>query len=201
MKIEIVIIDDEIKLGENSLMWSLTDKYGEENVQFINEAQLGIDYVKNNLDKNLIIILDYNFRSNEKKGNQVFSEIKEISKLIPVIFFTGNAIESDVYRDLINNHAFGIVNKMTTSEELLILIDSAINFLKNSLDNTIEDWIIEKDEDKDKPVYFTADGKSYSLNQILGEVRKQSDVGKSFSQKLNALTIDLLLRNKEKLNG
>lgn len=201
MKIEIVIIDDEINLGENSLMWSLTDKYGEENVQFINEAQLGIDYVKNNLDKNLIIILDYNFRSNEKKGNQVFSEIKEISKLIPVIFFTGNAIESDVYRDLINNHAFGIVNKMTTSEELLILIDSAINFLKNSLDNTIEDWIIEKDEDKDKPVYFTADGKSYSLNQILGEVRKQSDVGKSFSQKLNALTIDLLLRNKEKLNG
>ena len=26
------------------------------------------------------------------------------------------------------------------------------DFLKNSLDNTIEDWIINKTEDKDKPI-------------------------------------------------
>ena len=202
MKQEIIIIDDDTKLKEDSLIYSLTDKYGVENVIFINKSQDGIDYVKNNLDKNLIIILDYEFSVNEKKGNQVFDEIINISKLIPIIFFTGsNKIENEIYRELINKHAFGIVNKMTTSDELIDYVEDAILFLKNSLDNVIEDWIIQKDEDKDKPVYITSNGKQYSLNDILKEIRLQTEVGKDFSRRLNSLTIDLLLRNKENLNG
>lgn len=202
MKLEIVIIDDDLKLKEDPLVWSLMDKYGEENVKFINSSQEGIDYISNNLEKNIIIILDYEFSVNEKKGNQVFEEIKNITKLIPIIFFTGiSKIESEVYRDLINNHAFGIVNKMSTSEELLKVVSDAELFFKSSLDNAIEDWIIEKDEDKNKPIFITSEGKSYTLNEILYEIRTQSDVGKSFSRKLNELTIDLLLRKKENLNG
>ncbi len=202
MKLEIVIIDDDLKLKEDPLVWSLMDKYGEENVIFINSSQEGIDYISNNLEKNIIIILDYEFSVNEKKGNQVFEEIKNITKLIPIIFFTGiSKIESEVYRDLINNHAFGIVNKMSTSEELLKVVSDAELFFKSSLDNAIEDWIIEKDEDKNKPIFITSEGKSYTLNEILFEIRTQSDVGKSFSRKLNELTIDLLLRKKENLNG
>lgn len=201
MKQEIIIIDDDTKLKEDSLIYSLTDKYGTENVIFINKSQDGIDYVKNNLNKNLIIILDYEFSVNEKKGNQVFDEINNASKLIPIIFFTGsNKIENEIYRELINKHAFAIVNKMTTSSELIDYVDNAILFLKNSLDNTIEEWIIEKDEDKDKPIFISSDEKSYSLNEILHEIRIQSEIGKSFSRRLNELTIDLLLRKKENLN-
>ena len=202
MKLEIVIIDDDLKLKDDPLVWSLKDKYGDENIKFINSSQEGINYILENLEKNLIVILDYEFSVNEKKGNQVFDEITKITKLVPIIFFTGiSKIENDVFRDLINNHAFGIVNKMVTSEELLILVSEAELFFKTSLDNAIEDWILEKDEDKDKPIFITSNGQSLSLNQILNEIRIQSEIGKSFSRRLNELTIDLLLRKKENLNG
>ena len=202
MKQEIIIIDDDAKLNDDSLIWTLRDKYGDENIVFINKSQEGIDYVKTNLDKNLIVILDYEFSVNEKKGNEVFDEITKISNLIPIIFFTGsNKIENEIYRELINKHAFGIVNKMTTSDDLIIFIEKAIVFFKENLDNIIEDWIIQKDEDKDKPVYITSNGKEYSLNDILQEIRQQTETGKDFSRKLNSLTIDLLLRKKENLNG
>ncbi|NHN27082.1 response regulator [Flavobacterium jejuense] len=201
MKIEIVIIDDDLKLKEDPLVWSLMDKYGEDNIKFINNSQEGIDYVLNNLGKNIIIILDYEFSVNEKKGDQVFDEITNITKLVPIIFFTGiSKIENETYRDLINNHAFGIVNKMATSEELLKIVFKAELFYKNSLDNAIEDWIIEKPEDKDKPFFFTSNGISLSLNEILFEIRNQTELGKSFARKLNELTIELLLNNKERLN-
>ena len=57
MKQEIIIIDDDAKLNDDSLIWTLRDKYGDENIVFINKSQEGIDYVKNNLDKNLIVII------------------------------------------------------------------------------------------------------------------------------------------------
>ena len=100
-----------------------------------------------------------------------------------------------------SNNAFHFIGKTATNSEIMTVIDEAVNYFNTNLDNTIEDWIIQKDEDKDKPVYFTSDGKSYSLNQILYEIRTQTDVGKSFAKKLNELTIDLLLRKKENLNG
>ncbi len=201
MKVEIAIIDDDLKLKEDPLVWTLIDEYGNDNVKFINNSQDGIDYILDNISKNVIVILDYEFSVNEKKGNEVFIEISNVSKLIPIIFFTGiSKIENEVYRDLINNHAFGILNKMSTSEELLEMVKKAELFYKNNLDNAIEDWIVEKEEDKDKPVFFTSDGMALSLNDILNEIRNQTDLGKSFSRKLNELTIDLLLRNKEKLH-
>ncbi|MFL0096117.1 hypothetical protein [Tenacibaculum maritimum] len=81
----------------------------------------------------------------------------------------------------------------------MIIIDKAYNHLKSSLDNTIEDWIINNKTDKEKPIYLTSDGETYSLNDILKEIRLQTPIGKEFSSKLNALTIDLLLRKKENL--
>ena len=201
MKLEIVLIDDDIKLKEDPLIWSLMDKYGQNNVVFINNSQEGIDYVTNNLTKNLIIILDYEFSANEKKGNEVFHEIINFSKLIPIIFFTGiNKIENEVYRELINNHAFGIVNKMSTSEELLKIVEEAESFFKSNVDNAIEDWILENEEDKDKPFFFTSDGLALSLNDILLQIRTQTELGKSFARKLNELTIKLLLNKNEKLD-
>ena len=81
----------------------------------------------------------------------------------------------------------------------MLIVNKAFNNLKNSLDNTIEDWIISNESDKDKPIYFTSSGESYTLNEILKEIRLQTPIGKEFSSKLNSLTIDLLLRKRENL--
>lgn len=198
--IQLLILDDNQKLSEDSLVWELQDKFGIESVQFLTKPSEGLEYIKLNLNKNIIVLLDIDFPENEMNGHQILREIKQLSELIPVILWSGVDENKETFSDFINNHAFGFISKTSTIAEAMSIIDKAVAFLQTSLDNTIEDWIIANKNDKEKPIYLTSEGKSYSLNDILIEIRTQTDVGKDFSKKLNALTIDLLLRNKEKLN-
>lgn len=200
MEIIIVIIENDVaKYKEDSLVWTLQDKFSD--VEFFEKPQDGLKFIKGNLDKNMIVLLDIDFPPNEINGHMIFEKIAEMSKLIPVILWSGVDENEEPFSDFINNHAFAFLSKMVTIEEAMKIINEAVAFLENSLANTIEDWILNKSEDKDKPVYISTNGKSYSLNDILKEVRLQTDVGKDFSIKLNSLTIDLLLRKKENLNG
>ena len=200
MEITIVIIENDIeKYKEDGLIYSLQDKFS--NIKFCEKSNEGLEYIKANLDKNMIVLLDIDFPYNEKSGHVILKEITDISRLIPVILWSGIDENREPFIDLINNHAFGFLSKTTTTSEAMEKIDEAVVFLKNSLDNTIEDWIINKTEDKDKPIYITTNGVSYTLNGLLKEIRLQTEVGKEFSKKLNSLTIDLLLRHKENLNG
>lgn len=199
--IKIVVIDDDQRMQEDALIWSLKDRFGDENVSFFLTPTEGLNHIKNNLENNMIVLLDINFPQNQIDGHEVLAEITQISKLIPVILWSAVDENKESFSDFINNHAFGFISKTATSEEATGRIDKAVFFLENSLDNVLEDWIIENDADKNKPVYMTSEGKSFSLNDILQEIRLQTETGKEFSKKFNDLTIDLLLRNKEKLNG
>ena len=152
------------------------------------------------MNLNLIVLLDIEFSESDKSdGHKLLDEIYKSSALIPVILWSGINQTEEEFSDFINNHAFGFLSKDSTIEESMQIIDKAYIQLKTSLDNTIEDWIIESNEDKDKPIYISTEGKSYSLNDILYEIRSQTEVGKEFAAKLNALTIDLLLRGKKEL--
>ncbi|XCF04802.1 response regulator [Tamlana crocina] len=200
MDISIVVIDDNQKMQDDSLIWSLEDRFGEDKVHFFLTPTEGLNFIKDNLKKNLIILLDINFPENQIDGHKALEEITNISKLIPVVLWSAVDENKEKFSDFINNHAFGFINKTATIEEAMTIIDKAERFLEFNIDNVIEDWIIDKDEDKDKPVYLTSDGASYSLNDILNEIRQQSEIGKEFTRKFNELTIDLILRNKENLN-
>lgn len=201
MESYVLIIDDNLKLKEDTLIWELQDKFGEDNIVFIANPKEALEFLEKNLEKNIIVLLDIQFPANEIGGHEILGKIRKLSELIPVILWSGIDENNEPFGDFINNNAFRFIAKTATNNEIMAVIDEAVNYFSTSLDNTIEDWIIQKDEDKDKPVYFTSDGKSYSLNQILYEIRTQTDVGKSFARKLNELTIDLLLRKKENLNG
>jgi DNA-binding NtrC family response regulator len=199
MEITAVIIENDIeKYKDDPLIWTLKDTFI--HVEFCDKPYQGVAYIKANLDKNMIVLLDIDFSGKEENGHEVLKKIAEMSKLIPVILWTAIDENTEPFSDFINNHAFGFLSKSATTNEAMSIIKKAVIHLENSLDNTIEDWIINKEEDKDKPIYITTNGTSYSLNQILHEIRTQSEVGKGFSRKLNSLTIDLLLRKKEGLN-
>lgn len=200
MDLGVLIIDDNLKLKEDAIVWELEERFGEGNVVFISDPQKALMYLKSNLNKNIIVLLDIQFPANEIDGHQILAKIREISSLIPVILWSGINESKETFSDFINNNAFWFISKTARIEEIMSVMDAAESYFKTSLDNSIEDWIIMKDEDKDTPVYYTSDGNSYSLNDILLEIRTQTDVGKSFARKLNELTIDLLLRKKEKLN-
>jgi hypothetical protein len=53
--------------------------------------------------------------------------------------------------------------------------------------------------DREKPYLLTRSGQSYSLNQILQEIRLQTEFGKGMERNILNLTIDLLARQKEQL--
>jgi DNA-binding NtrC family response regulator len=198
MNVTFVIIDDNEEIKEHALLFTLEDKY--KNVNFFSIPNQGLQFIKDNLALNLIVLLDIEFSENDKKnGHILLEEIYDTSALIPVILWSGINETKEEFSDFINNEAFGFLSKTSTIEESMLIIDKAYNHLKNSLDNTIEDWIIHNEVDKEKLIYLNADGKSYSLNDILKEIRHQTAIGKEFSSKLNALTIDLLLRKKENL--
>lgn len=201
MSLNVVIIDDNQKLEDDALLWELKAKYGESNINFISDPATGLQFIKDNIDNNIIVLLDIQFPANGLDGHKLLSEIRNISELIPVILWSGIDENKEAFSDFINNHAFGFISKTATIAEAMKIINKAEEYFRTNLDNSIEDWIIAKDEDKDKPIFLTSDGQSYSLNQILHEIRTQSEIGKTFSRRLNELTIDLLLRKKENLDG
>lgn len=200
MKLQVLIVEDNQKYKEDTLVWELEDKFGAENVNFIVDPKEALSFIRDSLDTNILVFLDIQFPKGEMSGHEILAEIREMSELIPVILWSGIDQSQEKFSDFINHNAFYYLSKTATIEEIMEVVDEALLFFDSSLDNTIEDWIIQKDDDKDKPVYFTSEGRSYSLNDILYEIRHQTDVGKSFAKKLNQLTIDLLLRNKKRLN-
>jgi DNA-binding NtrC family response regulator len=199
MEVTIIVIEDRNEFKEHAIIYSLEDTY--KNVEFFSTSKKGLEYITGNLDKNLIVLLDIQFPEGQQDGHEVLAEIRKISKLIPVILWSGVNEDTESFSDFINNHAFGFLSKGATIAEALPMVAKAVLYLEMSLDNTIEDWLIKKEGDKDKPIYISTDGRSYSLNDIIREIRQQTPVGKDFSKKLNSLTIDLLLRKKENLNG
>ncbi|WP_294732943.1 response regulator [uncultured Flavobacterium sp.] len=199
MELTIVIIDDSPAIEEHALLYTLEDNY--RNVKFFLKPEEGLDYILNHLHLNIIVLLDIEFSPTDKEdGHSILKKIKSKSSLVPVILWSAINENEESFSDFINNHAFGFIHKDETIEKSMVIINKAVTFLETSLDNIIEDWIISKNEDKDKPIYLTSDGQSFSLNDILFEVRNQTEVGKDFSRKLNSLTIDLLLRKKETIN-
>ena len=199
MEVTFVVIDDTISIKEHPLLYTLEDRGF--NILFFLKPEEGLDFIMNHLELNMIVLLDIQFSTTDiENGHSILKKINEKSELIPVILWSGINETEESFSDFINNNASGFIRKDSTIQESLVVIEKALNFLKTSLDNIIEDWIIQKPEDKDIPVFFTANGLSLSLNQILYEIRNQTDLGKSFSKKLNQLTIHLLLRKLEKLN-
>lgn len=195
----IVIIEDNETLKTGGLIWELEDLFNI--IKFFTKPDEGIKFIQENINNQIIVLLDISFPTNEKNGHRVLELIKNLSQNIPVILWSGINEYEEPFSDFINNNADAFLNKDATTEEALSIINKTVNSLQFNLDNIVENWINQHPEnEKDKPVYISSEDKSYSLNDILNEMRMQTETGKDFSKRLTKLTIDLLMRNKESLN-
>lgn len=201
--IDIIVIHDDVK-RHSYLITELKEQY--ENVKLIEDADDGIEYISRNFSHKTIVVLDMDF-GNGTNGFDVLKAIRQYSFLIEVIILSANE-PSDARSNLTTNipelpglriFDYVIRGNPNWQERVIELVNKAEVKINGSIMNSIEDWIIESPEDKDKNVYFSTEGEAYSLNDILFEVRNETEIGMDFEQKLNSLTIDLLLRGKEKL--
>jgi DNA-binding NtrC family response regulator len=134
-------------------------------------------------------------------GIKFLENLRNVSKLIPVIVWTGkNIIEDSEYQKMINESTFAFLKKSASSKEIIETLCKADDYLNSQIDTAVESWLeTHSEEEKIKPFLLSADGQKYSMNDLLKEIRTQTPFGQSIALDINKLTIDLLFRNKEKI--
>ncbi|WPQ63410.1 hypothetical protein SIO70_00850 [Chitinophaga sancti] len=202
---KIVVIHDGLISNEDPLLVVLRGKFGIDNVLYFKKSDDGLDYVLNNLHQPIVVILDMNFSRNEKSGIEVFQEIREKSALVYIILITANEISkinNDDLISLINNDAFAVESVSAGYTKIVSLVESAAHKLDTRVDSALENWIVlHPESEKNKPYIMTRDGQSYSLNQLLTEIRKQTLLGMEIEKDILMLVIDMLSRGKKSING
>lgn len=205
---KIVVIHDDIfdeATNTSPIMVSLKMKYGEENVLLFRHSQEGLDYVLNNLGQKMVVLLDRNFYDGKEiDGIEVFEKIREETSLVYVILVTVSKIseiDGELLKKLINKDLFKLESFTADYTKIIDLIDEAVQVLEVRIDAVIEDWIVRHPEDKREQVILkTRDGRSYTMNELLESIRKQTDVGITFEKNLLKLAIELFSRQKLKLD-
>lgn len=104
--VQIVIIDDDLSEIHPVVIYLKRDY---SNIQLIRTTKEGVEYVENNRDKNLIIILDYRF-NNGRDGDWALEKIREFSSLVPVILFTAE-YPREKFKKFINLKTIAFANK------------------------------------------------------------------------------------------
>lgn len=198
LDVNIIIIDDDRKFEDDPFVEELKEIY--EDVIFFNNSQDGIDYIEEQIDQEMIVVLDLGFAYNMPDGHEVLQKIREMTSLVPVIIWSGKDEDKEVFADLIENRAFAFIKKSASTEELLDVIRKAYDYMQSNISNVIEEWIKgHPEEAKDQRFLTSTDGKDYTLNDALREIRLQTEFGRGIEKSINKLTIDLLMRNKENL--
>lgn len=195
-KTNIIIIDDEPELKDHELVFELKLLY--ENLKIFENPIDGIEFLKKNSGEKSIVILDYRFE-NYQNGSHILEEIRSENKVIPVILWTANADKIQEFVEIVNNKIFAITPKSPYAP-VIKMIKEAENELNTSIEGALEEWIsIQNGGDLNKPFLITANGKQYTLNDLLSEIRHKTPFGMQIQKDLLMLTIDLIIRNKKQL--
>jgi hypothetical protein len=203
MTTKIVIIHDDLP-EDDPLIDELSDKYEAQNVVLIKESQKGLDYVLDNLTQKIIVILDLKFKANEISGVKVFEDIRQQTSLVYIIIWTANNLAEVRSEDLvkfINNDALAFISSTDDYTKVLQQVERAVHKLDTRVASVIEQWIVSRpNEEKDKPYIMFSDGKTYSLFEILQEIRQQTEFGKEVERDMLMFAINLLVRKKIKID-
>jgi DNA-binding NtrC family response regulator len=198
-KTTILVIEDDRTQQSNAFVLEVKTVF--ENIIFKETANDALTFVKDNLETKIIILLDLAFPANQMQGIKFLEELRNLSKLIPVIVWSGkDRIADTEYQKLINDTTFAFLSKSASSEDIVKSLCNADDYLNSQIDTAVEKWLENHtEEEKNKPFLKSADGQNYSMNDLLKEIRTQTPFGQSITLDINKLTLDLLFRNKEKI--
>lgn len=191
-KTRIVIIDDLMRRN-HPMKVKLEQEF--EEVKIFSKAEDGLKYISDNINSKIILILDIKL-SNGENGYETLEKLRGISYLIPVIIWTAINENDASFFKLINLKTYAIREQETNNDDMVNLVKEADADSKYSLSSAFENWLSSQNVDHNKPYMINTDGESYSINDIIKEVRKGSPEGNRFTQQLANLTIELLTKGK-----
>ena len=197
MDFEIVIIDDNIK-NTDPLPRTLSKSFPSAIIKNFADAEEGSNYILSNFKKKIIVFLDCRFDSGIQ-GIEALKRIREKTSLVYIIMMSANQLlqlEEESVKFMVNHR--GVFFIRNTEIEKATELVTKINYLMDTkLDCVLEQWILNHPEELlNKPYITTSDKGVMSLNDVLVEIRNQSDFGKTLERNLMVLTIDLFTRGK-----
>jgi DNA-binding NtrC family response regulator len=202
-KLNIIIIDDNLKETEPFVV-ELKLTFKEAKIKLINNAKDGLDYVLNNLTKKMIVLLDYDLGANEPNGTEIFIKIRKKTSLLYMIIITAKLIDNIPVRELatyINKDALAIIDKTASLKDKIEIVQNAAHSIDVRVDSILEQWVLKHSKyEPNEPYLTTVSGQTYTLKEILTEIRQGTDLGKSLERKILLLAIDLLTRGKKQID-
>ena len=69
---------------------------------------------------------------------------------------------------------------------------------KALIEKAVTDWLENHSEEERNKPYLSTSEKTYSMNNLIKEIKEQSEFGEKVVLNIVKLTIDLLVRNKIK---
>ena len=196
MNLTIVYIDDDAKMREDAFLDDISDDV--EDILYFEKPSEGLAYVKENIDKNIVVILDWKFNASLIQGDDVLNDIANISVLVPVIVFTGASIDVTETNKMFKGHAFSCVPKDASIQVLVEAIRKAYDRIQNDIRSVMEKWILRQSEEKRQKPYMRSGDKIFTLNDILASIRKQDDLGKETTRSILSLATELFTNNMRK---
>ena len=193
MNLIVVYIDDDIKMKEDAFLDDIEDEVDE--IVYFEKPSEGLDYIKNNIDKNIVTILDWKFSNSSLQGENVLNDLYAISAFVPVIVYTGTGINSTEANKMFKVHAFSCVPKDESTEAIVDAIHNAYDRIQNDIRSVMEKWILKQSEEKRSKPYMRSGDKVYTLNDILASIRKQDEFGKETTRGIMSLATELFTNN------
>lgn len=193
MNLTIVYIDDDKKMQEDAFLDDINDQVNE--ILYFEKPNEGLAYVKENIDRNIVVILDWKFSSSTLQGDDVLRDIGEVSVLVPVIVFTGASIDASEANKMFKGHAFSCVPKDSDMVTLVNAIRSAYDGIQNDIRSVMEKWILKQGEERRNRPYMRSGDKVYTLNDILASIRRQDELGKETTRGILSLATELFSNN------
>lgn len=193
MNISIVYIDDDEKMKNDAFLDDIETEV--DGIEYFEKPSEGLTYIKDHIDQNIVVILDWKFNSSSLQGEDILKDIAEISTLVPVIVFTGARIDAVEASKMFKGHAFSCVAKDATTEELVEAIKNAYDRIQNDIRSVMEKWILKQGDEKRSKPYMRSGDKVYTLNDILEAIRKQDEFGKETTRRILSLATELFTNN------
>lgn len=187
----IVFIDDNF--NENStLVQTMSVEFPEANVSNIfNNPDDGVKYVLENLNKRMIVFLDWNYKGTTKKGISVLRSIREKTSLLYVVMMSANQmvrnenVQNADLVELMNEENFYFFDSGTKDDaDAVQIVKRIIQNWNRKFDCVLESWLLRHPEDNEKIIIHNGD-KAYTWNDVLHEVRCQTEFGKDFERRAN----------------
>lgn len=203
-KLNIIVIDDNIK-KTNPLLIQLKLNFENANIVLKDNSKEGLEYILDNLNSKMIVLLDYDLGAGEPNGTEIFLKIREKTALLYVIIITAKLIDDIPNKELvtyINKDALAVIDKTTSLKDKIKLVEDAAHTLDVRVDCVLEQWISNHSEDEqNEPYLTTTTGETHTLKDILREIRQQSAIGQKMERNIMMLAVDLLTRGKKQINN